>query len=642
MDDNDLIFALQLQEEFDNENAAFLESNDEPIGKSALETANGSSWSHHSDSRTSVVDPSLEITDPIPDVRALFLQFNDEYFWGRLAGVEVRWSPRMTLCAGVCHYEGRGGLCSIRLSVPLLKLRPRKDLVETLLHEMIHAFLFVADNDREREEHGPNFKKHMHRINKASGANITIYHSFHDEVDNYRQHWWRCGGPCRSRPPYYGMVKRSMNRAPSANDNWWEDHSRSCGGTYTKVKEPEGYGAKKNNSKELKKDKEEVKGKTKDICTFFGKGQALGGSTQNNAGSTSGAKKKVISTASASGSSSPTVPRATNGSHTNNRLPNGENTDDFSLDSDWGGGIWAEEFSNISKPSSGKHSQNVPSTNQQRNWTVAETKKDKEIKLNSVSAESQTFDDTGKVLGQGSGEGESWLAKMRKQWVQETKTSSKSTSASHSDQKHTGERTQQVDSLGKKTVRTKDKLESERKVIKMECDGQEINEWLSDDSHHSSFHISSCEEDNLPTPEHYRAKHKRPKVSPKKEPGRKRTVIDLVSSGKDDFDFPGFSKRAKSTTKASPEEADKQHSLNLNKVRQQTNVKIPSEDRGNPQGSKTTETGASMSSSGAETSHGSGASTGRADDPVSLVSCPVCQTEVPSDDINRHLDRCLS
>ena len=30
-------------------------------------------------------------------------------------------------------YEGRGGLCSVRLSLPLLKLRPRRDLVQTLL-----------------------------------------------------------------------------------------------------------------------------------------------------------------------------------------------------------------------------------------------------------------------------------------------------------------------------------------------------------------------------------------------------------------------------------------------------------------------------------------------------------------------------
>lgn len=44
----------------------------------------------------SVVDESWELLDPNPDVRALFLEFNDHYFWGRLVGVEVKWSPRMT------------------------------------------------------------------------------------------------------------------------------------------------------------------------------------------------------------------------------------------------------------------------------------------------------------------------------------------------------------------------------------------------------------------------------------------------------------------------------------------------------------------------------------------------------------------
>jgi len=43
------------------------------------------------------------------------------------------WLLFLYRCAGVCSYEGHGGLCSIRLSEPLLKLRPRKDLVETLL-----------------------------------------------------------------------------------------------------------------------------------------------------------------------------------------------------------------------------------------------------------------------------------------------------------------------------------------------------------------------------------------------------------------------------------------------------------------------------------------------------------------------------
>lgn len=53
--------------------------------------------SHSSRREVSVVDPSWELTDPNPDVRSLFLEFNDTYFWGKLDCVEVRWSPRMTL-----------------------------------------------------------------------------------------------------------------------------------------------------------------------------------------------------------------------------------------------------------------------------------------------------------------------------------------------------------------------------------------------------------------------------------------------------------------------------------------------------------------------------------------------------------------
>lgn len=61
----------------------------------------------------------------------------------------------------------------------------------------------------------------------------------------YRQHWWKCNGPCQFRPPYYGLVKRSMNRAPSPRDPWWSQHQKTCGGTYEKIKEPENYGKKK-------------------------------------------------------------------------------------------------------------------------------------------------------------------------------------------------------------------------------------------------------------------------------------------------------------------------------------------------------------------------------------------------------------
>jgi len=191
------------------------------------------------DEKLSIVDPSWELIDPVPNIHELFVQFNAAYFDGMLASVSVQWSPRMTLCAGLCYYERRGKCCSIKLSAPLLKLRPRKDLVETLLHEMIHALLFVTDNNKDHDGHGPEFHKHMYRINKETGTNITVYHSFHDEVDHHRQHWWRCDGPCVKRPPFFGIVRRAMNRAPSPRDRWWNDHKQKCGGAFTKIKEPE-------------------------------------------------------------------------------------------------------------------------------------------------------------------------------------------------------------------------------------------------------------------------------------------------------------------------------------------------------------------------------------------------------------------
>ncbi|XP_014391279.1 PREDICTED: sprT-like domain-containing protein Spartan isoform X1 [Myotis brandtii] len=173
-------------------------------------------------------------------------------------------------------------MCSIRLSEPLLKLRPRKDLVEclgvtgfqTLLHEMIHAYLFVTNNDKDREGHGPEFCKHMHRINRLTGANITIYHTFHDEVDEYRRHWWRCDGPCQFQKPYYGYVKRATNRAPSAHDYWWAEHQSTCGGTYIKIKEPENYSKKGKGKTKLAA--AENKDKTNGVVPFSGRGHVLG------------------------------------------------------------------------------------------------------------------------------------------------------------------------------------------------------------------------------------------------------------------------------------------------------------------------------------------------------------------------------
>lgn len=82
-----------------------------------------------------LVHPTLETVDPTPNIHTLFAKFNYKFFQGKLSAVELEWSKRMYQCAGICYSRrSRHGMaCVIRLSEPLLKLRSRKELIETLL-----------------------------------------------------------------------------------------------------------------------------------------------------------------------------------------------------------------------------------------------------------------------------------------------------------------------------------------------------------------------------------------------------------------------------------------------------------------------------------------------------------------------------
>jgi hypothetical protein len=183
------------------------------------------------------------------DIHELFSLYNILYFRSLLLPrVEVSWSKRLTLNAGMCELvkddEGKYRRIRLKLSEPLLKYRPREDTINTLLHEAIHAYFFITTSWRHaRGEDGTGhcagFLLLMDAINNHGDYLVTVYHTFHDEVDSYRTHVWQCNGPCRSQPPLFGLVKRSMNRPPSKNDTWWEKHEEECGGTYTKITEPE-------------------------------------------------------------------------------------------------------------------------------------------------------------------------------------------------------------------------------------------------------------------------------------------------------------------------------------------------------------------------------------------------------------------
>ncbi|KAI9365568.1 SprT-like family-domain-containing protein [Pilaira anomala] len=134
------------------------------------------------------VDKSI-LEEETPDVHQLFSYFNHTYFNNQLKNVKVKWSSsQMIKRAGSCksRYVGSRHYCTITLSKPLLKLRPKKDMIETLLHEMIHAVLFITT--KRITGHGPRFLSEAKRISEVTGFKIKVFHNFHKEVDFYLTH----------------------------------------------------------------------------------------------------------------------------------------------------------------------------------------------------------------------------------------------------------------------------------------------------------------------------------------------------------------------------------------------------------------------------------------------------------------------
>lgn len=174
------------------------------------------------------------VHNPFPDVHALFASYNRKYFNSQLNNVYVEFSTRMTLCAGTCTYRGAVGGCRIALSEPLLKFRPSSDLCSTLLHEMIHAYLFNRGISRDGPDgHGPIFMEFAHKINSSEppSIHVTPYHSFTAEVDHYRIHHWKCER-CAM------LIKRALNRPPGSYDSFWKKHTTKCGGSFVKISGP--------------------------------------------------------------------------------------------------------------------------------------------------------------------------------------------------------------------------------------------------------------------------------------------------------------------------------------------------------------------------------------------------------------------
>ncbi|KAJ3677412.1 hypothetical protein LUZ60_003136 [Juncus effusus] len=197
------------------------------------------------------------VPHPELDLEALFLHYNDLYFDSEIASCSVNWSDSsMTSGTGLCNYQKSSCSCEIILSEPLLRNRSADDLKNTLLHEMIHAYLFFSNNNSRHDAHGEGFKEMMNSINSSTitdclrpnnGYKITLFHDFHDDVADDIAHKWECElchekiNRATPKPPSHNdciLQVHYMKRTCGNSDCSWHRHKDKCGGTFKKISGP--------------------------------------------------------------------------------------------------------------------------------------------------------------------------------------------------------------------------------------------------------------------------------------------------------------------------------------------------------------------------------------------------------------------
>lgn len=167
------------------------------------------------------LDPLLEHIDPRPNVQRLFARFNRQYFYGLLDVVSVSYgNANMTDSAGLTRFTGADDDIVICLSRPLLDKAKRSDIVETLLHEMIHAYLMVIGRE-DYEEHGRRFMAELDRLNKALGVRMECEHDIDTDTEALKPYLWRCNGRCEAEQ------RRANKREPGESH-----HEPGCDGEF--------------------------------------------------------------------------------------------------------------------------------------------------------------------------------------------------------------------------------------------------------------------------------------------------------------------------------------------------------------------------------------------------------------------------
>ena len=105
-----------------------------------------------------------QVLPPVSDLQLRFARMNALHFRGEVPAYRIAYNDRLTSVAGRITYRPP----LIELSSSLLAAHPEQ-LDETLLHEMVHAWLRAR---RLPSGHGLHFKRKMRDVGLT-----TIYHS---------------------------------------------------------------------------------------------------------------------------------------------------------------------------------------------------------------------------------------------------------------------------------------------------------------------------------------------------------------------------------------------------------------------------------------------------------------------------------
>lgn len=147
-----------------------------------------------------------------PNLTLLFNYCNEKYFDNEIKGYTVRYSTNLTQYGYTSKHEKiiniswkiHGALSHERFAT----------LMGTLLHEMVHAWLYLYDDrDEEQERHGPVFQRKLRQVaDKAKGKGyhiVTAPHTVEREAEKaVERYGWRCA-VCRAEKSV--AVKRDIN-----------------------------------------------------------------------------------------------------------------------------------------------------------------------------------------------------------------------------------------------------------------------------------------------------------------------------------------------------------------------------------------------------------------------------------------------